>query len=506
MMLTVGRLLAVQDVASLLYQGRLASLRRTFQSTAPTMTSFKPDLSSRLSSLALIFVAAAVAPPVIFSVLLVTAYHRVSKRVMNILSPAQAPTNQSTKRAKPMTAIVTGGKMTKALHAARILKAAGCRVVMLETHKYWMVASRFAKCVDRFVTVPVPEKEPEAYQKAIKVLAYEENADLFVPVSSPVASLYDSRVARVLPPSCRSLASSEVITALLDDKVTFAEMAKAAGCTSPDSRRMESKDAVRAFNEQLREQGPAATRYILKNLAYDSMRRLDLFALPCDAPKLEEYMCDLTITPQAPWLVQEFIKGNEYSTCAIAHEGALALFTDNAASISCFNYEPAREPQLREWVERFCKHHQISGIVCIDFFITPDGRALAIECNPRFSSNITNFYDSPTVGRAFVDPEACAAAGRTETPMPTAKETNWLAVDIVYALTKPGYTLAQRAAQIYECVFEKKDAYFEPDDVLPFLALHFVHIPMLLARNVWRGNKWAKIDMCIGKLTEENGD
>ena len=59
-----------------------------------------------------------------------------------------------------LPAIITGGKMTKALHVARILKRAGCRVVMLETHKYWMVASRVASCVDRFVTVPVPEKNP----------------------------------------------------------------------------------------------------------------------------------------------------------------------------------------------------------------------------------------------------------------------------------------------------------------------------------------------------------
>ena len=41
---------------------------------------------------------------------------------------------------------------------------------------------------------------------------------------------------------------------------------------------------------------------------------------------------------------------------------------------------------------------------------------------------------------------------------------------------------------------------------LPFLAHLFVHLPMLLLRNLRTGNKWAKIDPCIGKLTEENGD
>lgn len=107
------------------------------------------------------------------------------------------------------------------------------------------------------------------------------------------------------------------------------------------------------------------------------------------------------------------------------------------------------------------------------------------------------------------------------------------------------------------------DAVFDPADPLPFLGLHFVQVngaggfvcmchaciaaveaarglhmnscsivprqqsavcsvsvttspdtpvcshaqmPMLLLRNVWRGNPWTKIDLCIGKLAELYGD
>ena len=109
--------------------------------------------------------------------------------------------------------------MTKALCVARHLKAAGCRVILVETHKYYMVASRWSGCVDRFVTVPVPEQDPKGFLSAIKQLAYMENADLFVPVSSPVSSVYDAQVASVLPPGCRSLSPGEMWTAALDDKV-----------------------------------------------------------------------------------------------------------------------------------------------------------------------------------------------------------------------------------------------------------------------------------------------
>ena len=397
--------------------------------------------------------------------------------------------------------------VTKALCVARHLKRAGCRVVLVETHKYWMVASRFSDSVDRFVTVPVPEKDPDAYRKAIKSLAYEEDADIFVPVCSPVASIYDASVANVLPPGCRSLSLGQAHTAALDDKVLFAELAKSCGLPVPDARRLTSKEEIVSFNKELLAQGSAAKCYVLKNLSYDSMRRLDLFTMPCEPSKLVAYIADIEVTAAMPWAAQAYVKGTEYSTCAIAYEGSLAMYTDNVASISCFNYEYQGEPRLRNWVETFCKAHQITGTLCIDFFLEEGtGAPLAIECNPRFSSNITSFHNSPTFGRAFLEPQELIRRGHVETPLPSAGETNWIAVDAYYALRKPGLSLGARASELYAALFEKKDAYFEPSNILPFLALHYLHIPTLLLRNIYRGNRWAKIDMCIGKLTEENGD
>ena len=92
------------------------------------------------------------------------------------------------------------------------------------------------------------------------------------------------------------------------------------------------------------------------------------------------------------------------------------------------------------------------------------------------------------------------------TPLASAGETNWLGADLYYALRKPGMSLGARAAEVYAALARKKDAYFDVVDFLPFLALYYVHIPTLLCRNVWKGNRWAKIDLCIGKMTEENGD
>ena len=455
------------------------------------------SLESRVWSFGVICFAAASFPIVLMYTLAVAAWYRLIGA-----APKRVDPNGTIKR----TAIVTGGKMTKALCVCRHLKQAGCRVILVETHKYYMVASRFSDSVDRFVTVPVPEKDPDGYRQALKVLAYEEDADLFVPVSSPVASVYDASISTVLPPGCRSLSLGQTLTAALDDKVTFGELARSCGLTVPDSRRMCSHEDVFAFNEQLLARGEGASRYVLKNLAYDSMRRLDLFTLPAPRDAVAAYIADIEMSAKSPWLVQEFITGTEYSTCAIAHDGHLALFTDNVASISCFNYEHAGDSRLRKWVETFCAAHKLSGVVCIDFFIDGAGTPLAIECNPRFSSNITNFHNSPTAWRAFLEPEELARRGEVETPRADAGESCWTAVDLYYALSTPTLPLSARVRRVYDTLVRKKDAYFDAANPAPFLALHYVHIPTLLARNIVRGNRWAKIDMCIGKLTEENGD
>merc|ERR1719424_2096245 len=137
-----------------------------------------------------------------------------------------------------------------------------------------------------------------------------------------------------------------------------------------------------------------------------------------------------------PWTVQTFIVGDEYSTCAICKEGKLLAFTDNAASLSCFNYLPARNDKLREWVATFVAARKLSGVACFDFIVGADG------------------------------------------------EPYWLFAEVWAALSKP--SLASFSA-VFDALFHKKDAYYDPRDPLPSLALLHVHLPTLLARNIYKG-------------------
>lgn len=76
------------------------------------------NAESRMWSIGILCLAAVVFPYVVVGTLVIAAYYRL---VTAKPQPAAGPMR---------TAIITGGKMSKALATARILKKAGCRVVM----------------------------------------------------------------------------------------------------------------------------------------------------------------------------------------------------------------------------------------------------------------------------------------------------------------------------------------------------------------------------------------
>lgn len=61
--------------------------------------------------------------------------------------------------------------------------------------------------------------------------------------------------------------------------------------------------------------------FILKSLAYDSVHRADLFKLPCAPSQLEAYLArpDISISPQQPWILQEFIEVSFYYCLKLEH-------------------------------------------------------------------------------------------------------------------------------------------------------------------------------------------
>ncbi|MDA0169471.1 hypothetical protein OJ998_10270 [Solirubrobacter taibaiensis] len=388
--------------------------------------------------------------------------------------------------ADPKTILISGGKMTKALALARSFHRAGHRVVLVEARKYRLTGHRFSRAVDRFYTVPEPMHP--GYVAALVEIVRREAVDVYVPVCSPVASQYDAHAAAALP--CEVVHVDPATARQLDDKHAFAVAATALGLPVPDTHRITDPQQVIDFDF-----GARPRPYILKSIAYDPVRRLDLTRLPRATPaETAAFARALPISEDNPWILQEFVTGQEYCTHSTVRDGHVQLHCCCESSAFQINYAMVEQPEIEAWVRRFVAAHELTGQVSFDFIRSDTGALYAIECNPRTHSAITMFYDHPDVARAYLEDGVAEIR-----PTAASRPTYWLYHELWRLVTRPGVARLKTIAR-------GKDAIFDWADPLPFLMVHHAQIPSLLLDNLRHGKGWMRIDFNIGKLVEAAGD
>jgi len=411
--------------------------------------------------------------------------------VMTSRAPTAAPAT-----VRPRTIMLSGGKMTKALLLARSFHADGHRVILIESGKYWLTGHRFSRAVDRFYTVPPPQSP--RYTDALVDIVRREGVDVYVPVCSPASSHFDALAKAVLSQYCEVLHGDVGVIDEVDDKFAFAEIASSLGLPIPDTHRITNPRQVDEFPfADRRPVAPHGASYVLKSIPYDPVHRLDLTLLPREtSEETATFARSKPISGTNPWVLQAFVRGQEYCTHGTARDGHLQVWCCCESSASQLNYAMVDKPQIESWVTEFVGALQLTGQFSFDFIETDDGRVWAIECNPRTHSAITMFYDHPDLARAYLD------TGRPLIrPTATSRPTYWLYHEVWRALRQPS-TAKNRLAVIRR----GKDAIFDWSDPLPFLMVHHAQIPWLLTMNLLHLGEWNKIDFNIGKLVEPDGD
>jgi glutathione synthase/RimK-type ligase-like ATP-grasp enzyme len=389
----------------------------------------------------------------------------------------------------PRTILISGGKMTKALQLARSFHRAGHRVVLVESARYRLTGHRFSRAVATFRTVPKPQA-PD-YAAALLRIVEEEQVDVYVPVCSPVASRYDAEATVLLAGHCEVVHLDPDTLARVDDKDEFARLAASLGLDVPDTHRITEARQVAEFDFAARD-----ATYILKSIAYDPVRRLDLTPLPRPTPReTAAFAASLPISESNPWILQEFVRGQEYCTHSTVRDGRQTVYGCCTSSAFQLNYGHVDQPEIEKWVETFVGTLG-TGQVSLDLIQTDDGRIVGIECNPRTHSAITMFHDHPGVAAAYLEDDAPPIE-----PLPGSRPTYWLYHELWRMLSDPR-TIPERM----RAVVRGQDAIFDWEDPLPFLLVHHLQIPWLLLGNMVRLQDWVKIDFNIGKLVEPAGD
>ncbi len=393
------------------------------------------------------------------------------------------------------TILISGGKMTKALQLARAFHAAGHRVILTETRKYQLTGHRFSRAVARFYVVPDPRDAH--YADALLEIVKSEGVDVYVPVCSPAASVFDARAIPGLKPFCDVVHLEPDIIGEVDDKYRFAKLAGQLGLAAPKSFLITDAAQVETFNFAAQKR-----RFILKSIAYDPIRRLDLTLLPCaSSAQTSAFARALPISAENPWVLQEFIPGREYCTHGTLRDGALTVHCCCESSAVQLNYQHIDHPKIYQWVQRFAAGLKRTGQVSLDFIeADDDGEVYAIECNPRTHSAITMLYDRDDLAGAYLGEPVAAPVQ----PCPQSRPTYWLYHELwrLAAAARRGSGVRARLRSI----LRGKDAVFDWRDPLPFFMLHHVHIPVLLLADLRDGRGWHRIDFNIGKLVQPGGD
>lgn len=386
------------------------------------------------------------------------------------------------------TILISGGKMTKALQLARSFHSAGHRVVLVESAKYRFTGHRFSRAVDAFHVVP--ESSAPGYALALLAIVRKENVDVYVPVCSPASSVHDADARRLLDGVCEVVHVDAEAVRRLDDKAEFSDTARSLGLRVPDSKRITDPRQIEEFDF------PEGRGYILKRIAYNPVGRMDLTLLTKETPERNAALARrLGISADDPWILQEFIEGQEYCTHGTVREGRLQVYGCCESSAFQINYAEVDKPEILDWVRRFVAGHPVTGQVSFDFIEAADGHAYAIECNPRTHSAITMFYDHPEVASAYLEDGHPMIV-----PKVSARPTYWLYHELWRLLTQP------KRLQRIATIASGTDAIFCRWDPLPFFAVHHVQIPSLLWHNLRSGHGWTRIDFNIGKLVEAGGD
>jgi len=406
----------------------------------------------------------------------------------NRLRPPSPPTVAE----QPKTIMIAGGRMTKALQLARSFHAAGHRAILIDTKKFWHSGNQYSNSVAAFYTVPDPAKDLQGYVDTLRAIAHKEKIDLFIPVAIFSVLYYDNMTEHPLADYCEVCHFDAETIGMLDDKFAFAEQARSLSLTVPKSYRITSPEQVLNFNFSNEKR-----KYILKSIPYDARYRLDLTQLPCETPEATAaFVNSLPISETKPWILQEFIPGQEYCTHSTVRNGRSTLYCCCESSAFQVNYEQVDKPEIAAWVEQFLSAVPGYGQASFDIIQADDGTVYAIECNPRTHSALTLFYNHPGLADAYLSSKTPHAPLE---PLPHSKPTYWL----FHELWRLSEVRSLKQLQCwFNTIWQGKEAIFRVSDPLPFLMVHHWQIPLLLLDNLRKFRHWIRIDFNIGELIE----
>lgn len=360
-----------------------------------------------------------------------------------------------------MQILVTSSRMPYALSEIRAFSRMGHTVHSADTFA-WAPGNHSVHASEHHETVS-PRKDPDGYVSQLNMLVDMYRLDLVVPTFEEV--FYLSRHGRTLGQHGAEIFAPEFETlCALHDKTSFARLASELGLHVATPK-------VCTTREQF-EEAIAAHAHWFARAAFS---RAGSGVCTNTGPLAEQSTPeDVQPTPDAPWIVQPFIEGEDLCSFSVVRHGKLVCHStyrhpkelDNCGGIV---FESLVDPRTLDAAQRIAEHMNYHGQMSLDFIDGDDGNLYLVECNPR-----------PTAGVSVMPPSIFVPAvlgefdGQAPHVAPAGLRRHIGAALLRDMVVHPG----ELWSDLQEMFSDAKDVYFDDDDPMPglyqFLSLFHV--------------------------------
>ena len=428
----------------------------------------------------------------------------------------------------PQTILVTGVGMTKGFALARLFYEAGHTVIGADFEG--RACGRFSKSLSKFYGLRKPNARSGSavYIQDLLDVVLREKVDIWVSCSGVASAVEDGEAKEIVEArtECRAIQFNVKDTQVLHEKNTFIERAAELGLTVPDT------DVVRTPGAaiEILADAPKDRKYILKPIGVVDAMRADMTLLSRSTlGSTTRHIENLPISKDAPWILQQFIKGSEYCTHSLVVKGQVKAFVACPSAELLMHYEAlpvesALSKAMLSFTETFAKNggESFTGHLSFDFMVENDGSNYArdivlypIECNPRAHTAVALFNRSTDMVDAYLsvlNPVTdTKQKRRVVTPVQQYKYY-WIGNDLVSRLLLPTLnlitlrlplsTLVSAYRDFLLHVVLWRDGTFEVWDPLPWWWLYHAYWPMKFLNCVWSEVRWSRLNVSTTKMFE----
>ena len=362
------------------------------------------------------------------------------------------------------TALLTLGRLPKALEMARALHGAGWRVVIADPFRWHL--STPSRAVDRCIQVPSPVDDETGYLDALMDIVGRESVNLVVPVSEE--AMFASGLKARLPGETVYFGPGRTLIRSLHDKLAFVERAKRLELAVPETHLLGTDGAARLAQ---------SNDTVLKHQ----------FSCAGLGISFHDKAAPLPAPGDAPVLVQAKLPGAARSSVSIAHDGRVlgSVFYEGTVLSHTVSVAFRRidAPDLAEWIAPFVAACEYTGLIAFDFIDDADGVAHAIECNPRANSGV-HFFEPEDLAAALTRPQSV-------TQMRHRKERLMQQVLPCLTETQASVFNAERRRNNLKYLFGSRDVTWSGKDPWPLILMTPTSYE-ILKRSIFKGESFGE--------------